>query len=169
MKVEFCTTFDGFTLADTMIFDELYEPQLQMYLEDKADIFDSPSIIALYMKVNGQLAGELYGITPNDIGDDGEEVVPQARIHHWNEMYCYSITILPQFRYSQTGIQLSHMFKMLWLDLVKKEGYGHVIGHSTSRSASRINASFGARFFPEHNIPNIFDSPRLGEYYEITL
>ena len=169
MKIEFCTNFDGFQLADTMVFDNLYEIQLSMSLADKRYLFEAPSLIMLYMKVNGQLVGEVYGMIPDDISNDGEEIIPEERIHQWNGMYCYSITILPQFRFGQTGIRLSDILKTMWIDLVKNAGYNSIVGHATSTSAARINASLGATFFPQHNIPNIFGSQRLGQYYEIQL
>ena len=169
MKIEFLTKLNGFSLRDTLVFDNLYEPELQMELFYKEGLFQTSSLVCTFMMIDGVLAGEIYGIRARDVGEDGEEVIPDSRESMWKEMYCYSFTVLPEYRYQSIMMNVSMLMKQHWIQQVRTKGYRYIVGHATSSGAQRINAELGAVFYPDHNIENIFDSDRLGRYYELQL
>ena len=169
MNIEFLSRPEGFSLEDTLVFDKLYEPELQMDVFYKRSIFETPSFVSTFMKINGKLAGEVYGICANDVLDDGEEVIPDERSSMWQEMYCFSCTLLPEYRYNKLMMSVSILMKQHWIQQVRAQGYNHIVGHATSSGAERLNTTLGAVFFPDHNIPCIFGSERLGRYYELSI
>jgi hypothetical protein len=49
-------------LEQTMDFEAVYHPGLQLDLEQKQEVWDTPGAFFVWMFVDGELAGESYGI-----------------------------------------------------------------------------------------------------------
>ena len=49
-------------LEETMEFETVYHPNLQLDLADKKEIWETPGAFFVWMYVDGELAGESYGI-----------------------------------------------------------------------------------------------------------
>jgi GNAT superfamily N-acetyltransferase len=75
-----------------MIFEDQYEPELQSLAADKDYILDRG--LAAWMYVDGQLAGETFGLF---VADD-DEVLIDLEDRPGGDFYVYSTTILPQYR-----------------------------------------------------------------------
>ena len=129
-------------LADTMMFEAVYPLQLQFELDEKQELWDVPGSIFAWMFVNGEIAGESYGIpTVDDIDDIGGCVeLPEGETR--NSFHCYSNTILPGFQ----GQGLARILKAHWLGLVAGKGYDTVYGHARPGRSQTLNATFGAEF-----------------------
>jgi len=143
-------------LAQTMEFETVYEESLQLRLEDKAEIVEHG--IAVWMFVDGELAGETYGVSPARFDDEIEDCSPDPSV-----MYCYSTTLLPRFQKKR----LSKVLCAYWLGLVKAAGYRVVAGHTTSPEMTAVKAFFGARFSTIHE--RWYGTPRTAHFYELTL
>jgi hypothetical protein len=91
-------TFHGnIPVAETMVFEEIFEEPLQLDQEEKADILADS--FAVWLFVDGELAGESYGIKLGDLDEkleDCENESPQT-------VYCYSIALLPSFVVKRWG------------------------------------------------------------------
>ncbi len=140
-----------------MHFEAVYEETLQLDREYKTMIVRDG--IAVWMYVDGVLAGETYGISPAKIDEDIEDV--PARDPH--VMYCYSTTLLPQFQ----GKNLSKILCSYWLGMVKAAGYRAVVGHTTSPAMTAVKAFFGGTFSAEHR--NWYGTKRVAHFYRIAL
>jgi hypothetical protein len=144
-------------IAETMCFEGVYEKNLQLDEDYKATIVRDG--IALWMFVDGKLAGETYGISAAAIDEEIEDIpLRDPRV-----MYCYSTTLLPAF-------QKKHLSKVLcayWLGLVKRAGYRVVTGHATSPAMIAVKAYFGASFSTVHE--RWYGTMRTAKFYELVL
>jgi GNAT superfamily N-acetyltransferase len=122
-----------------MPFEALYSEGEQLDLAEKQHMRDTPGAIFLWMSVDGELAGETYGI-PLERSSPGLEELPeserQAAIH------CYSNSMLPPFQYQGLGTIL----KAHWLGMASAKGYKVVYGYARPGASQKLNASFGAVF-----------------------
>jgi hypothetical protein len=132
-------------LEATMDFEAVYPPNLQMTLPAKRALLQTPGAIAVWMFVDGVMAGEAYGI-PMDLHDmPGAELVIDDPT---TAFYCFSNTILPAFQQKGLGIAL----KQHWLGLVRESGFRVIYGHARPGASQGLNARFGGKFlgdFPD--------------------
>jgi GNAT superfamily N-acetyltransferase len=146
-----------------MIFEDQYEPELQSLAADKDYILDRG--LAAWMYVDGQLAGETFGLF---VADD-DEVLIDLEDRPGGDFYVYSTTILPQYRGRGYGRILKAYFlgylrgQFEWFRL--KFPTGVIIGHATSPAMLKINKEFGAVVLAEHR--NWYGTPRTAWFYEI--
>jgi GNAT superfamily N-acetyltransferase len=140
-----------------MCFEAVYEPNLRLELAEKTAIVRNG--IAVWMYVDGAIAGETYGISPAKIDDDIEDL----RGADPSVMYCYSTTVLPAFQRRR----LSKVLCAYWLGAVKQAGYRLVAGHATSPAMIAVKAYFGASFSAVHE--RWYGTERTATFYELTL
>jgi GNAT superfamily N-acetyltransferase len=132
-------------LEQTMIFESVYQGAEQLELSGKKKIWDAPGSIFVWMFVDGELAGETYGIplTSSITGlTDLTDYKDKSGIH------CYSNTILPSFQKQGFGTIL----KAHWLGLAAAKGFDNVYGYARPGGSQSLNARFGAVFldsFPD--------------------
>jgi hypothetical protein len=124
-----------------MMFESCYEKELRLSLGDKEELLAQATVTWLF--VDGQLAGETYGLPERLLNDDEREDIMEE---YSGAAYCYSTTILPPFQ--RRG--LSKILKAYWLGQIKGQGYELVCGHATSDSAIKLNTGFGAVFGNKH-------------------
>jgi hypothetical protein len=140
-------------LLETMFFEGEYvgdDEPLQLDEDAKADIILRPDAIAVWLFVDGVIAGETYG-------------VPDYRKQH--VFYCWSTTILSRFQ--KRG--LSRILCAYWLALVKATGrYRVVTGHATNEPMCKVKGFFGATFTAPP-IDNWGGSKRTAHPYELAL
>jgi GNAT superfamily N-acetyltransferase len=148
-------------IEDTMIFEASYEENLQLEADDKRPILANG--IAAWLLVDGKVAGETYGITPRSLAIVADDEIEDCDPEDDASIYCYSTTILPEFR----GKGLARLLKAYWLGKVAERGFGRVVGHSTSSEIMHINHVFGARDLASHE--NWYKTSRTATFYEITL
>jgi GNAT superfamily N-acetyltransferase len=107
----------------TIPFEEQYEPTLGLTLAEKRDYFLHEKPEALYLYVDGELAGEIYS-------DYNPETC---------ELYVASVTILPKFQ----GKGLSKvMFAYMLGDATPRTT--KIVWHSTSPGMDALSDFFGA-------------------------
>jgi hypothetical protein len=129
-------------LEQTMDFEAVYPEPLQLDLSEKQEMWNAPGAIFVWMFVDGELAGESYGI-PLANADDLVEGLDELAAHEKrNAMHCYSNTILPAFQSRHLG----KILKAHWLGLVAGKGFDTVYGHARNGASQALNASFGAVF-----------------------
>ncbi len=144
-----------------MVFEDSYEEELQMDRAFKQKIISS-SDNAVWLFVDDQLAGETYGLTPRALkGATGEEI-PDLDPHDGKSIYCYSTTVIPEFR----GKNLANILKGYWIGYVFGKGHDRIIGHATSEAMYHINRKFAAVFGTRHE--HWFDTDRVAHFYTIT-
>lgn len=154
MKIEFRREC---LVEETLKFDALYEESLRLDLEEKRE--DLRGAFSTFLFVDGGIAGEIYGKRVKDL----EEEIPDLGRVSPEWIYCYSTTILPQYR----GKGLGKILKAFWLGKVSSETT-YVVGHSTSAEIKAINEFFGAEhFLPSHK--DWFDSGREAWFYKLHL
>lgn len=164
------TFLDDLPLEPTMEFEEAYEESLRISLEDKAELF-SPHYgpVVDYLLVDGELAGETYGVQVAALAEDEEDPLPDLDIVPPDKQaltcYCYSTTILPAFQ----GRGLGHILKAHWLGKVFNGGYDLVIGHSTSPDMAYINETFGAHHVEGREHTSWYGTPRTARFYVLPL
>lgn len=129
-------------VKDTMVFEKLFHENLAFDLKDKKDILKSASI-KLWMLVDGELAGETYGMTVPDIGEDLEGCQNYQRS---DCLYVYSIAILLGFQ----GRGLAKVLKAYSLGLAFGKGFTSVIDHAHEGASLYLNQLFGAKVISEH-------------------
>ena len=128
-----------------MVFEAVYHKAEQLDLSEKKKIRDAPGSIFAWMFVDGELAGETYGIPLiSSIAGltDLTESQEKTGIH------CYSNTILPPFQKRGFGTIL----KAHWLGLAAASGFDNVYGYARPGGSQALNAGFGAVFlgdFPD--------------------
>lgn len=143
------------TAKRTRIFEKQYEKALRNEDEEKDYILSKR--LAVWLYVDGKLAGEAYGIIVKEDDEDIEDTVGRP-----NDIYCYSTTILPAFR----GKGLGKILKAYWLGYVWAKYPGRIIiGHATSPAMVKINKQFGARFLGSHE--KWYGTDRVAHFYEI--
>ena len=126
-------------LIDTMVFDRQYDAGLTMTVEEKHSLF-SKWVIPVWLSIDGELAGETYGIPTMHLDDEIEGVSTKSAF----EIYCYSNTVLPKFQWKGFG----SILKAHWLGILKQMGALTVIGHARPGSSLAINKKFGADLGP---------------------
>lgn len=134
----------------TMMFEDCYEPELAMTLEEKREVCKIP----VWLYVNGLIAGEIYGAFVDDI----EEPIPDVGVADRKSVYCYSVTVLPQYRRRGLG-SILHAY---WLGMCHGKT---VIGHATSDEMMSLASKFCARFFNSH--ANWYGTNRIATFYKI--
>ncbi len=133
-------------LAETMAFEAVYPEQLQMDLEDKQYLREMPGALFVWMYVDGEIAGETYGV-PFDPRDEFIEPILEGKAEvRERGMHCYSNTILPKFQSRHLGMVL----KSHWLGMAAGQGYKWVYGHARHGASQALNAKFGAEFLKSY-------------------
>ena len=159
------TFHNDIPVEQTMIFEEVYEKELQNDLDEKFDLLTEAGDLAVYMKVDNRLVGEIIGC---HLGNLNEKIEDCAEISN-SAIYCYSTTILPPFQ----GNGLAKILKAYWLGICKMrfiEMYSAkalIVGHSTSAAMKHINEEFGAKHIIEHK--NWYRTNRIAWFYELKL
>jgi hypothetical protein len=136
------------SLEQTMSFEAVYHEALQLDLCEKKEIWDAPGSIFVWMFVDGQLAGESYGIPLASADELIEGLSDLTDSEKRVGIYCYSNTILPSFQKRRLGTIL----KAHWLGLAAGKGFDTVYGHARPGGSQALNAKFGASFldsFPD--------------------
>jgi GNAT superfamily N-acetyltransferase len=147
-------------LEQTMAFEALYSEGERLDLAEKQQMRDTPGAIFLWMSVDGELAGETYGI-PLERSSPGLEELPeserQAAIH------CYSNSMLPPFQRQGLGTIL----KAHWLGMASAKGYKAVYGYARPGASQKLNASLGAVFL--RGFPNWYGTGEEYKLYRLSL
>lgn len=151
------------TAAETRIFEEQYEENLQLEDADKDFILQKGLTVWMYVDNPGkfmpELAGESYGIM---VKDDEEVIEDTADLSRQDNIYCYSTTILPRYR----GLGYANILKAYWLGYVRSiYPKNTIIGHSTSLAMKYVNEKFGATHLAVHR--NWYGTDRTAWFYEI--
>jgi hypothetical protein len=151
-------------LEETMAFEAVYPTALQLDLSEKKKMFDEPGSIFVWMFVDGQLAGESYGI-PLSSSDEllRAEFPDLADCEKQNAIDCYSNTILPAFQHQGLGTIL----KAHWLGLAAAKGYKIVYGFARPGASQSLNAKFGAVFLQD--FPNWYGTTETYKRYRLPL
>lgn len=150
---------------DTSAFEAQFEPTLQIDPEEKKELICA-SDNAVWMYVDGKLAGETYGLTPSayaEGSDDEKDVIEDCDPEDDDSVYCYSTTLLPEFQ----GKGLGKLLKAYWLGVVKSNGHSKICGHATSPAALKLNELFGAEV--KSTREKWYDTDRTAHFYEIKL
>ena len=122
-----------------MVFEALYSQGERLDLAEKKKMRDVPGAIFVWMLVDGELAGETYGIPlePRSPGlTDLSESERQAAIH------CYSNTMLPSFQHCGLGTIL----KAHWMGIAAAKGFKTAYGYARPGASQKLNATLGAVF-----------------------
>ena len=143
-------------VSETMHFEDLFEEPLQFSLEEKKETLQNT--IAVWLFVNGAIAGEIYGHPHKLIDEEVEDVDMTDE----DSIYCSSTAILPEFR----GLGLAKLLKAYWLGIVSRD-FKFVTGHATSDAMKEINRLFGAEFGPAH--AGWYGTDRTAYFYRIKL
>ena len=144
-------------LAETMVFEDVYEEALRMDARFKALVVKQG--VALWMFVDGELAGETYGVSPAALGADPEH--PDA--HDPSVIWCWSTTLLPPFQ----GRGLSRILCAYWLGMVRNSGFRTVKGQATTPAMLTVKRSFGA--VVTETEPNYAGTARTAHHYTLAL
>lgn len=145
-------------LDQTLMFEAVYPELLQLDLDEKQELRDTPGSIFVWMFIGEEVVGESYGIPLATIHREVEGL--QELDHHEREssIYCHSNTILPAFQHRGWGMLL----KAHWLGLAASSGFKTVYGHARPGGSQKLNARFGAVF-----IQNFEDWYGTGEEYRL--
>ena len=157
---------DDVPIEETMVFEEVYEEELREDLETKQDMRDRGYM--MYMFVDGELAGEIYAMTPCYINPDEDaavlaDVVGNGLYDGGKTLYCSSNTILPKFQ----GLGLGKLFKAYFLGYAKGLAFDKLIGHNTHDKVSGINEFFGGKVLCKTE--NWYGTGKTAEFYRIDL
>jgi GNAT superfamily N-acetyltransferase len=140
----------------TMQFDSLYEKKLQFDIRYKRMLIRKG--IALWVFVDGKIAGEIYGISPRALDEIIEDVSRGDR----SSIYCYSTTILREFQ----GQGLGKVLKAYWLGLAASQ-FRVCTGHSTAPAMVAVNEYFGAVHSVKHE--DWYGTKRTAWFYRLQL
>jgi hypothetical protein len=135
-------------LEQTMAFEAVYHEALQLDLCEKKELRDLPGAIFAWMFIDGELAGESYGVPLTSCDEPIEGLANITDIERRAGIYCYSNTILPPFQKQGMGTIL----KAHWLGLAVGNRFHIVYGHARPGGSQALNAKFGAVFlesFPD--------------------
>ncbi|MDE2099811.1 MAG: GNAT family N-acetyltransferase [Patescibacteria group bacterium] len=135
MKVEF---IHAASVKETMVFEGLYHPRLQFSKNEKRRLLHAATI-KVWLKVDGELAGETYGVNLEDEDDDLPGLAPY-RYQKARWVYVESLAVLPRFQ----GRGLARLLKAYFLARTWALTGRGVIGHATTPATMRINLAFGA-------------------------
>jgi hypothetical protein len=154
------------TVEESMVFESIFEPELQLDIEEKAELFNQCEVT--FMTVNGQLAGEIYSINVPDLILEGVEDPDDQKIiddikYIDDASYLHSTSILPEYR----GLHLAKAFKAFHNGKLAGMGYKNVVGHSTSKEMHQINEALGAVHIRNHE--NWYETGRLSSFYVLKL
>jgi hypothetical protein len=154
VKIEFITGIPiGVPIANTMIFENEYPPELRLSLHEKIKLLNRNDY-SIYMLLNNQLVGEIYGFPWHTI----MEHIPNVT----DGIYCYSNTILSSYQ----GKGYGKLLKSYWMGWVLSSEYDKICGHCNMMNGSKnLNAFFGAEFGEIHW--NWMESKIPHQYYEI--
>jgi GNAT superfamily N-acetyltransferase len=150
-------------LEQTMAFESVYHPNLQLELSEKQEVWNTPGAFFVWMFVDGELAGESYGIPLSSSTDFLEDLFVLRATEKEKAVCCYSNTILPRFQKKGYGAIL----KAHWLGLAAGKGFNVVYGHARPGESQALNAKFGAVFL--ENLPNWFGSGEDYRKYRLVL
>jgi GNAT superfamily N-acetyltransferase len=150
-------------LEQTMVFESVYHPNLQLDLSDKQEIWETPGAFCVWMFVDGELAGESYGIPLDSPTEFLEDLLVLPANEEEKAVCCYSNTILPRFQKQGYG----SILKAHWLGLAAGKGFDVVYGHARPGGSQALNAKFGAVFL--ENLPNWFGSGEDYRKYRLVL
>jgi GNAT superfamily N-acetyltransferase len=147
----------GVALEETMDFEAVYPKNLQMTLAAKRNLLKTPGAVVVWMFVDGELAGEAYGIPMQGFVAEmqGAELMEDDPAR---ALYCFSNTILPGFQ----GQGLGDVLKSHWLGMAWGRGFSVIYGHARPGASQGLNAKFGARFLGD--FPDWY---RTGESYRL--
>jgi hypothetical protein len=126
-------------MEQTMGFEAVYHEGEQLDLPRKQKLWQAPGSIFTWLFVDGDLAGETYGI-PLASSIEGLTDLPVSESAF--AFHCYSNTILPAFQ----GQRLGTILKAHWLGLVAGKGFDTVYGYARPGASQALNAKFGAEF-----------------------
>ena len=126
-------------LEQTMAFEAVYHGAERLALSQKKRIWDAPGSIFVWMFVDGELAGETYGIP---LASSIQGLTDLIDSEKKTGIHCYSNTILPPFQNRGLGTIL----KAHWLGLAAGKGFDSVYGYARPGGSQSLNAKFGAVF-----------------------
>ena len=129
-------------LEQTMEFDAIYPDGLQFTVSEKELIRSTAGAIFVWMRVDGALVGEAYGVPISTYDEPIEGLAELSEEEKDGAIYCYSNTILPPFQRRGFG----DILKAHWLGLVASMGFKTVYGHARPGASQALNAKFGAIF-----------------------
>lgn len=150
-------------LADTMEFDAIYPEGLQFTLPEKEIIRNTPGAVFVWMRVDGTLAGEAYGVPVSTYDESIEGLGELTDEGKQGAIYCYSNTVLPPFQ----GRRLGYILKAHWLGLVAAKGFKTIYGHARPGGSHALNARFGAVFLGD--FPDWYGTRETYKMYRLTL
>ncbi len=150
-------------LEETMEFEAVYHPGLQLELEEKREVWETPGAFFVWMYVDGELAGESYGIPLSSRTDLIDDLLLLPVKEKENAVCCFSNTILPAFQ----GKGYGSILKAHWLGLAAAKGFGVVYGHARPGGSQALNVKFGAVLL--ENLPNWFGSGEDYRKYRLEL
>ncbi len=132
-------------LEQTMAFEAVYHAGEQLDLPAKTKIRDATGSIFAWMFVDGELAGETYGIP---LASSIAGLTDLTDSEKKSGIHCYSNTVLPSFQKQGLGTIL----KAHWLGLAAARGFDAVYGYARPGASQQLNTKFGAVFlrgFPD--------------------
>jgi GNAT superfamily N-acetyltransferase len=150
-------------LEQTMVFETVYHPGLQLDLAQKQEVWDTPGAFFVWMIVDGQLAGESYGIPLASASELIEDLLVLPESEKEKAVCCFSNTILPAFQKQGYG----SILKAHWLGLAAGKGFDVVYGHARPGGSQALNAKFGAVFL--ESLPDWFGSGEDYRKYRLVL
>lgn len=150
-------------LEQTMGFDAIYPEGLQLTLEEKSVLRQTPRAIFVWMRAADALAGEAYGVPISRYGESIEGLSEFAPSELDGAIYCYSNTVLPAFQNHGYG----SILKAHWLGLVAAHGFKTVFGHARPGASQALNAKFGAVFLGA--FPDWFGTGEIYKLYRLAL
>ncbi len=149
----------------SMMFDQEYEPELQMDVEEKRELLEVCRGQVVYIFFDGRVIGETYGATPAELYAHEDKKIPGVNKNENNSVYCYSTTIVGAYQ----GFGFGQLLKAYWLGLCKARNFKRVVGHATNDAAAKLNNKFGAVWFQGKHYANWYGTQRTAHYYEIEL
>jgi len=126
-------------LEQTMAFEAIYSEGERLDLAEKQQMRDTPGAIFVWMLVDGELAGETYGI-PLERSSPGLEHLPETE--RQTAIHCYSNSMLPPFQH----LGLGKILKVHWIGIAAARGFKAVYGYARPGASQKLNASLGAVF-----------------------
>jgi GNAT superfamily N-acetyltransferase len=153
-------TFKEYMPTDeTMEFEGIFEENLQLDEDEKDKLLNAG--VPLWMFVDGELAGETYGVSMRFLRE--KEEIEDCTGEADSTCYCYSTALLSRFR----GKGLGKILKAHWLGMMRGACQVRIVGHATSPEAVHLNKIFGAQFGAIHK--DWFGTKRSAIFYWINL
>lgn len=144
--------------SESLVFERTYEEPLACDLESKEGLLGWEN--AVWMFVDGELAGECFGMAVNCLGSDGADPT-NYRPYKRDSVYCYGTTILPKFQ----GLGLAKLLVAYWNGMMRGLGYERVIGHATSDKMVAVRKGLGAKFDPDQVHEKWYGTERTAHFY----